>query len=279
MLDIFGQFQSVTMDHSDLLECLGIGSATQNLLNTTYDASELLTPEKFDTWYNEQEHPLQDGMDNEIDAACSKVLEDIESRQRKKKINIISDIVVKEASHQKNSETDNSKLKQLLKMPKSTTAKRNGFYKMRKNETAEKRKFKFKKPIVPLPAPGWLQKEWAKESSPKKPPQPITPDVIIIDGPLPGSNKENEKPPRKIVSPSPTHPSWIDEFSNSQKDPVAEAFKIRNNLVTKLEVRESDLKKYECELGELNKKIASATEDIARCKKLLKNFNRFSYDK
>lgn len=278
---------------TDLLECLEVGTATQEML-ASYDASSLVTPDTFDEWCKEQEPPSDDGMDDKVDAACTKMLEDIEKRQKSnEKINIISNVVLKEAQTQNNK--DRSVLEQLLSTPRSKTTSKGQFYKMSNDEKKEKkRKFEFKKPLVPVAAPDWLQAEWAKESKSKvtKPPKPLTPKVTIIEGPQTSttengkqiSNKENEKPPkkrrceRKIARITTEKPSWVDDFSQSQKNQVVAAFEIRNSLVEKLKKRECDLKKYLDELTELNKNITSVKEDVVTCKKLLNHFSNFSYN-
>lgn len=216
------------------------GTATQEKL-TSYDASSLVTPETFDMWCKEQEPPLEDGMDDKVDAACTKMLQDTENQQKnKEKINITSNVVLREAHKPKNN--DNSASEQLLSTPRSkVTSNKGQFYKTRKDN--KKRKFEFKKPIVPVPAPQWLQKEWAKESTVAKPPKPLTPEVTIIEGPqlLSTENgkqfisevptKDNEQPPkkrrleRKITDISQEKPSWVDVFSNAKETKLPQHFK------------------------------------------------------
>lgn len=59
---------------SELLECLQLGSCTQELLLNSFDASSLMTPETLDEWCNDQEPSLEDGMDDKVDAAkCCKI--------------------------------------------------------------------------------------------------------------------------------------------------------------------------------------------------------------
>lgn len=260
-----------------LLSALNLGPMSQEVLMDQDDLG-LLTPNIFQQTHNGGDELFpDDGMDEVVSSAAA-FLENW-TTEKDPKINVISDVIVREADKPKKS----TKLEQLLTMPRSNiTRHKQGFYstirKADKKDSAvvkpkkKKKVFEFKVPATPTPLPDFMA-EGVASTSATTAEGPISP---ILGG---GAHKKHltKKPSvskgLKMSFEEKDERGLGDIFSQEEDKEMAKKFANRQSAWTR-QYRDSvnDVNRLEREMEELKVRLSAAKEIRDRVKLKLDYF-------
>lgn len=196
------------------------------------------------------------------DAAAEDFIKKIEERQN---ITIIQDIVIKPPKAAERRSYPNyatpkrtrpsSKLEKLLTT--NTGCSKQAFY----AKKAQQKSGKSTPDIVEAAA---------AEPAPERPPVPLTPVVIVKNGPVDGNNRplspviggkcrrRGVKRLSGAATPS-GRPDWLEDFSLSQQEVISPViggvYKCREKLMNRIKDRESEKRRLNEQMNELNKQL------------------------